>query len=212
VPDQIPGDDPDEGPTIGRADERDLAGADVLVARRRELLGGGQVDPELEAVEQAAGGDEPFRGLLDVEDAGAGRHPLRVAVGDDAAAPIGVGVLEGPVDHVRDGLEAAVRMPGRPLGLARRVLDLAHLVEMDEGVEVGQVDAGERPPDREALALVPLRGHRHAGHGALAGKDRVRFRDSRQDGDVVDGDGGHGVEFLTGGSGPPPGGSLEPFA
>jgi hypothetical protein len=36
-----------------------------------------------------------------------------------------VGVLEGAVDDVGDGLEAAVRVPRRALGLAGRVLDLA---------------------------------------------------------------------------------------
>ena len=62
-------------------------------------------------------------------------------------------MLEGAVDHVGHGLEAAVRVPGGALGLARRVLDLAHLVHVDERVEVGQVDAGEGAADREALAL-----------------------------------------------------------
>ena len=45
-------------------------------------------------------------------------HPLGVAVGDEAAAAVGVLVLEDAVDHVGDGLEAAVGVPGRPLGLA----------------------------------------------------------------------------------------------
>ena len=67
--------------------------------------------------------------------------------------PFESGVLEDAVDHVGDGLEAAMRMPRRALRLARRVLHLAHLVEVDERVEVGQVDAGERAADREALAL-----------------------------------------------------------
>ena len=91
------------------------------------------------------------------EDAGAGGHPLGVAVGDHAAAAVRVLVLEDAVDHVGDGLEAAVRVPRRALRLARRVLDLAHLVEVDERVEVGEVDAGERPADREALALEAAR-------------------------------------------------------
>ena len=67
---------------------------------------------------------------------GAGRHPLGVAVGDQAAAAVGVLVLERAVDHVGDGLEAAVRVPRRALRLARRVLHLAHLVHVDERVEV----------------------------------------------------------------------------
>ena len=75
----------------------------------------------------------------------------------DPAAAVGVLVLEGAVHDVRDGLEAAVRVPRRALGLARRVLDLAHLVHVDERVELGQVDAGERAADREALALEAAR-------------------------------------------------------
>ena len=82
-------------------------------------------------------------------------HPLRVAVGDDAAAAVRVGVLERPVEHVGHGLEPTMRMPRRALRLTRRVLHLAHLVEVDERVEVGQVDARERATDREALALEP---------------------------------------------------------
>ena len=60
-------------------------------------------------------------------------------------------MLERAVDHVGDGLEAAVRMPRRALGLAGRVFDLAHLVEVDERVEVLEVDAGEGAADREPL-------------------------------------------------------------
>ena len=87
----------------------------------------------------------------------AGGHPLRGAVGDDAAAAVGVLVLERAVDDVGDGLEAAVRVPVGAPGLARRVVDLAHLVHVDERVEVGEVDAGEGPADGEALALEALR-------------------------------------------------------
>ncbi len=169
----------------------DLAGAKILVARRRELLRGRQVDPELEAVEQAAAGDERLRRLLDVEDSGPGRHPLGVAVGDHPATAVRIAVLERPVDHVGHGLEAAVRMPGRALRLARGVFDLPHLVHVDERVEVGEIHARERATDREALALEAPRGVRDALHGALPGDDRVWLRDARQDGDVFDGDGWH---------------------
>ena len=153
----VAGDDPDERAAVGRGGQGDLAGADVLVARRRPLLGGGQVDPELEAVEQPAARDEPLRRLLDVEDPGPGGHPLGVTVGDDAATAVRVLVLEHAVDHVGHRLEPTVRVPRRPLRLARGVFDLPHLVEMDERVEVGQVDPGERPPDREPLPLEALR-------------------------------------------------------
>ena len=82
-------------------------------------------------------------------------------------------MLEDAVDHVGDGLEAAVRVPRRALRLARRVLDLAHLVEVDERVEVAEVDAGERAADREALALEARGARRDAADRALAGDGRV---------------------------------------
>ena len=105
-------------------------------------------------------------------------------------------VLERAVDHVGHGLESAVGMPRRALRLARRVLDLAHLVEMDERVEVGEVDAGERPPDREALALETVRGDRDAADRPLAGDVGIRLGDARKHGDVGDGEGGHVGRFL----------------
>ena len=108
-------------------------------------------------MEQPAGHDQRLGRRLDVQDAGAGGHPLRGAVLDDAAAAVGVLVLERSVDHVGDGLEAAVRMPRRAARLARRVVDLAHLVHVDERVEVAHVHAGERAHDRESLALVSAR-------------------------------------------------------
>jgi hypothetical protein len=78
---------------------------------------------------------------------------LGVAVGDQPAAAVGVLVPEDPVDHVGDGLEPAVGMPGGALGLARGVVDLTHLVHVHERVEGCQVDAGEGAADGEALAF-----------------------------------------------------------
>ena len=104
-------------------------------------------------MEQAAAGDELVGRPLDVQDARPRRHPLRRAVRDQAAATDGVLVLEGAVDHVGDGLEAPVGVPGRALGLAGCVLHLAHLVHVDEGVEVRDGHAGEGAPHREPLAF-----------------------------------------------------------
>src|SRR5688572_12548164 len=126
-----------------------------------------------------------------MQDAGPGGHPLGVAVRDDSPATVRVAVLERAVDHVGDSLEAAMRVPGRALRLARGVLHLAHLVEMDERIEVAQVDAVKRAPDREPVALEPSWRVRDATHGALACEHGVGRRDAREDGDVVDGDGWH---------------------
>ena len=99
-------------------------------------------------------------------------------------------MVEDAVDDVGDGLEAAVRVPGRALGLAGRVLDGAHLVHVDERVEVAQVDAGEGALDREPLALEPAGRVGHGADAALLGGRGGRH--ARQDGEVGDGDSRHG--------------------
>jgi CheY-like chemotaxis protein len=163
VPGQVARDDPDQRAPVGRGQQRDLLGPDVLVARGGHLEPPGQVHPQLEAVEQPAAHHEFLGRLLDVQDAAAGGHPLGVAVGDQAAAAVGVLVPEDAVDDVRDGLEPAVRVPRRALGLARRVLHLAHLVHVNKGIQLLQVHAGEGAADGEALTLESARrgGHRH---------------------------------------------------
>jgi len=87
-----------------------------------------------------------------VQDARAGGHPLGVTVGDQPAATLEVLVLEGAVDHVRDRSkhDADAR---RSLRFAGRVLDLAHLVHVDERVDERGVGAGKCAVDRETLAL-----------------------------------------------------------
>src|SRR5438132_1999645 len=73
---------------VMRGEEGNVTCADVLVSRRGPLHARGQVHPQLEAVEQSAADHERLRWLLDVEDAGAGRHPLGIAIGDQPAAAI----------------------------------------------------------------------------------------------------------------------------
>ena len=63
----LAGDDPEKGPAIGRTDQDHLAGAQVLITGRQKLVLGGEVDPQLEAMEQPAGHDERLRWLLDVK-------------------------------------------------------------------------------------------------------------------------------------------------
>ena len=65
----LAGDDPDQGPTVRRRQQGDPVPADVLVARIDPFVGGGQVDPELDAVEQTAAGDQGLGRALDVQDA-----------------------------------------------------------------------------------------------------------------------------------------------
>ena len=63
------------------------------------------------------------------------------------------------------------------------------------GSSRGQVHAGERAPDREPLALETGRGGGDRGDGPF-GRGHIRFRHSRQDQDVLDGDRWHGSTSL----------------
>ena len=75
-----------ECPTIARRQERDPGRTDVLVARWRPLLPRRQVDPQLDAVEETAAGDQRLGRPFDVENPGARRHPLRRTIGDQPAS------------------------------------------------------------------------------------------------------------------------------
>jgi hypothetical protein len=101
-------------------------------------------------------------------------------------------VVEDAVDDVGDRLEPAVRVPRRALGLAGRVVDLAHLVEVDERVELGHRHAGERAAHREALALEATGRGDDAADLAEGGGRRVEPGQAREDEDVLDGYGWHG--------------------
>ncbi len=193
----LTGDDPQERAAVVRGQQRHLAAADVLVARGRHLQAGRQVDPQLDAVERAAAGDDLLGRGLDVEDAATGGHPLRVAVGDDAAATVGVLVAEHAVEHVGHRLEPAVRVPGRALGHAGLPLDGAHLVHVDERVEGGEVHAGEGAAHREALALEARGRGRDGPHWTRCGDRGVGVGHAWQHEDVVDGDGGHGSSSVA---------------
>jgi len=86
-----------------------------------------------------------------------GGHPLGGAVGDQAATAVRILVGEAAVDHVRDGLEAPMGMPIGASRLAGLVFHLAHLVHVDERVEVGCAHACEGAYDGKPLALEAVR-------------------------------------------------------
>src|ERR1700728_117054 len=65
----------------------------------------------------------------------------------------GVLVPECAIDHVGNRLETTVRMPGSALRLAGGILDLTHLVHVDERIETRPVDAGEGSANGEALSF-----------------------------------------------------------
>jgi hypothetical protein len=183
-------DDAQQRAAVRRAQQRDRVGADVLVARRHQLVARWQVHPQLQTVEQAAAGDQPLRRALDVQNPAARRHPLRVAIGDHAAATVRVLVLERAVDHVRDGFEPAVGMPRRALRLARRVLDLAHLVEVNERIQISQRHTGERATNGKTLAFEAARSGGDRSHRAQPRATRVESSNAWK-GECVRGNGWH---------------------
>ena len=148
-------------------------------------------------MEEPAAHDEVLRRLLDVQDACARSHPLGVAVGDDSAATVRVGVLENPVDDVGDGFEAAMGMPRRALGLTGCVLHLAHLIHHDEGIESAQIDAREGATHRETLTLETTRRGSDR-HDRTVLERGIGLRHARQRERVVDGHGGHGLSLCGG--------------
>src|ERR1700687_34868 len=102
---------------------------------------------------------------------GARRHPLHIARLQHAAVPGGVLVLHLTVEHVGNGLEAAMRMIRRADRLARRVLDRPHLIDQQEGVGHLEAWRRKRPTDDEPPSLglmMPGDNLRHFAHSACS--------------------------------------------
>ena len=91
-------------------------------------------------------------GHLLVDDAAAGGHPLHVAGGDDAAVAQAVAVLDVAAQHVGDGLDAAVRMPGEALQVLVRLVR-AEVVEQQERIEQLRLAEAEGPVEVHAGPL-----------------------------------------------------------
>jgi len=95
---------------------------------------------------------------LGVNYAGAGRHPLHVSGTDAAPIALRVLVLDGPVEYVGHGLEAAMRMVGSALRLARTVRHRSHPVQKQKRIEVIETSRGEGASDDHPLAFELRRG------------------------------------------------------
>ncbi len=125
------------------------SGRHFLVAGRRHLVGGGQIRPQLEPV-HAAGAVAV--GHLLVDDAAAGRHPLHVTGADRALVAEAVGVIDRAGQHVGDGLDAAVRMPGKAAQVVVGHV-VAEVVEEQERIDVVGLAEAERAPQMHAGAF-----------------------------------------------------------
>ena len=128
------GDETNQRAAVIRGEELHRVLGDRLVARRRHLERGRQIDPQLHGMQRATLPVEPFGGQLVVQDAPAGGHPLGVALADHPAAAVGVVVGDLPVHDVADGLETAVGVPGGTLRLSGRVGLGSRVVEQQERV------------------------------------------------------------------------------
>ena len=188
----LAGDDPHQGAAVPGSEQGHVIGFEPLIGGGDHFVPGRQVDPQLNSVELAPGHDELLRRRLDVQNAPPRGHPLRRSVPNEATTAMGVLVLERAVDHVRDGLEPAMGVPGRALGLPRRVVDLPHLVHVHERVEILQVYAGEGAADGETLALEPT-GSCGDGRDRTLGRLRaVEGGNGCKRAQITDGDSGHG--------------------
>src|SRR6266571_7956385 len=130
-----------------------LARGNLLVAGPSHLQFRGQVHPYLESVHSAALLADPLRRHLRMHDAGARGHPLHVARAKHAAMAGRVLVLELALQHVRDGLEAAMRVIGRADRFAGAVIGRPHLVEKEEGIDCVQSRGRHWPAHDEACAF-----------------------------------------------------------
>ena len=113
-------------------------------------------------------------GHLLVDDAAAGGHPLHVARRDHAAVAEAVAVLDVAAQHVGDGLDPAVGMPGEALQVLLGLVG-AEVVEQQERVVRS---GGPKPmarwrwtpaPSMVGRLLTTLRISSVLGHGALLG-------------------------------------------
>jgi len=97
-----------------------------------------------------------------MHDAACRRHPLDASRGDDARVAGAVPVPYAPGEHVRDGLEAAVRMIGEAGDVFLRIVR-AERVEQQERVQTALQIVGEDARQSHAGAV----GRRLPGHLSL---------------------------------------------
>ena len=77
-----------------------------------------------------------------MNDAAAGGHPLNVAGGDGAVVAHAVAVFDGAGENVSDGLDAAMRMPGKSGEIVLGNV-VAEIVEQQERIELVRVAEAE---------------------------------------------------------------------
>src|SRR5215470_1483519 len=135
-------------------DFRNFTGLHFLVARSSHLQCCWKIGPELKSVHAA--GRIALRHLL-VDDAAARGHPLHIAGGDGAAVAHAVTVFYGASEDVSDGLDTAMRVPGKSREIVFGDI-VPEVIEEQEGIEVGGA------AESECAAQVDTRAfHRRLG-------------------------------------------------
>src|SRR5258707_3734103 len=87
-----------------------------------------------------------------MDDAAASGHPLHVTGGDSAAVAHAVIVLDRSGENVRDGLNDAMRMPGKAGQVIFRQF-VAEIVEQKKGIVIRGVAESEGAPQMDARAF-----------------------------------------------------------
>src|SRR5262245_56739236 len=99
-----------------------------------------------------------------MEDAAAGGHPLHVAGAEVAAVAEAVAERDRPGEHVRDRLDAAMRMPRKAGDVILGTL-ITKIIEEQERIEVGRVTKAEGALQLHARALQRRLGLNDFFHG-----------------------------------------------
>ena len=101
---------------------------------------------------------------ISVDDTRAGSHPLDVARADETRVAHAVPVAHAAPEHVRDRLDASVRVPGKSRQVLIRILG-AEEVEEEERIEEPRLAVGEEPNEPDSRPV-------HGFH-ALEGPDNL---------------------------------------
>src|SRR5258708_2951072 len=92
-----------------------------------------------------------FRHLL-MDDAAPRRHPLDVTSRDSAVVTHTIAMLDGPGEHIRDGLNSTVGVPRKSRQIVLGNV-IAEVVQKEERVEVGCVAECKRGAQVHGRAL-----------------------------------------------------------
>src|SRR5712671_3733593 len=150
---ELPANNAHPGPVV-IADVGNLRCRNILIAGRRHLEPRRQVCPQLEAVHPAT--RVSLRHLL-VEDAASGRHPLDVSGPEAPAVAQTVAVINRAGQHIRDGLDAAMRVPWKSGAVVLGTI-VAEVVQQEERIEIARIAESESTVEFHPRSLNGWRG------------------------------------------------------